>query len=103
MIQETKEIKSTEFVPLSEFLSVKPKELETEIKSDSGIILEQNRSCLDRPGSGEVLAVGKDITDIKPGDYVVFPNTQGIDVEFSDGKFLLLRYKDLIGFKKRAE
>lgn len=101
MIQETKEIKSSEFVPLSEFLSVKPKVMETEVKSDSGIILAQSRSVTERPGSGEVIAVGNEIKDIKAGDYVVFPNTQGIDVEFSDGQFLLLRYKDLIGFKKR--
>lgn len=101
MIQETKEIKSTDFVPLSVFLSVRPKSLEKEVKSESGIILSQTRSVTERPGSGEVIAVGKDIEDIKAGDYVVFPNTQGIDVEFSDGQFLLLKYTDLIGFKKR--
>lgn len=101
MIQETKEVKSSEFVPLTEFLSVRPKEIESEKKSLGGIIISQQKSVLERPGSGEVIAVGSEIKDIKPGDYVIFPNTQGIDVEFSDGKFLLLKYTDLVGYKKR--
>lgn len=100
-IQETKEIKSTEFIPLDEFLLVKPKELETEVKSDFGIVIEQKRSTLDRPTSGTVISVGCKIEDIKENDYVLWPQTDGIDIEFSDGKFILLRYKSLIGYKRR--
>lgn len=101
-IQETKELKSSEFIPLDEFLLVRPKELEKVEKSEFGIIIAQNRSLLDRPVSGTVISVGCKITDIKPGDYVLWPQTDGIDIEFEDGKFMLLRYKSLIGYKKRA-
>ena len=100
-IQETKELKSSEFIPLDEFLLVKPKEVETEVKSDFGIIIEKKRSTLDRPTSGTVISVGCKITDIKPNDYVLWPQTDGIDIEFSDGKFMLLRYTSLIGYKRR--
>lgn len=100
MIQDTKELKSSEFIPLNEFLLVKPKEMDTEEKSDFGIVLGQNKSITNRAGSGHVISVGRDIKDITSADYVLFPNTQGIDIEFSDGKFLLLRYTDIIGMKK---
>ena len=100
MIQDTKELKSSEFIPLNEFLLVKPKEMETEEKSAFGIIIEKKPSITNRPGSGQVISVGRDIKDITSEDYVLFPNSQGIDIEFSDGKFLLLRYTDIIGMKK---
>lgn len=101
-IQETKELKSSEFIPLDEFLLVRPKVLETEEKSEFGIIIEKKRSTLDRPVSGTVVSVGSKITDIKPNDYVLWPQTDGIDIMFEDGKFMLLRYTSLIGYKKRA-
>lgn len=100
MIQDTKELSSKEFIPLNEFLLIKPKEMETEEKSAFGIVIGQNHSVTNRAGSGQVISVGRDIKDITSEDYVLFPNTQGIDIEFSDGKFLLLRYTDIIGMKK---
>lgn len=100
MIQDTKELKSSEFIPLNEFLLVKPKEMETEEKSAYGIIIEKKASILNRPGSGQVISVGRDIKDITSDDYVLFPNSQGIDIEFEDGQYLLLKYTDIIGMKK---
>jgi chaperonin GroES len=97
------QIKSTEFQPKNEFLLVKPAEVErTEQKTESGIVLaiKPQVSSLDRPSSGTVLAIGRDIEDIKEGDFVLWPNTDGIDLEFTDGVFTLLRYKSVIGSKK---
>lgn len=97
------QILSTEFQPKNEFLLVKPQAAErTEQKTESGIVLAINpqKSSLDRPSSGSVIAVGSDIEDIKEGDFVLWPNTDGIDLEFVDGVFTLLRYKSVIGTKK---
>ena len=102
-IQETEELLSTEFQPLSEFLLVKPKKLETEVKSDFGIVIEKKRSVVDRPCSGEVLAIGKkasEETGINVGNYAIWVSTKGIDIKFKDGMFILLDYQSMIGYKK---
>ena len=94
---------STEFQPRNEYVLVKPVELETgEKKTESGLIISitQNQSALDRPSTGEVVSVGGDIEDIKEGNFVLWPETDGIDLEFNDGTFMLLRQASVIGFKK---
>ena len=96
-------LESTEFQPKNEYLLVNPEALEKgEKKTDSGLIiaLAQNTSSLIRPTSGKVVAVGKDIEDIKEGDFVMWPGTDGLDIEFTDGLFVLLRYKSVIGSRK---
>jgi len=97
------QIASTEFQPKNEFILVKPVKLEKgEKKTESGLIIaiNQNKSALDRPTVGDVVAVGADIEDISEGDVVLWPKTDGLDIEFVDGEFLLLRYTSIIGMKK---
>ena len=95
---------SNEFQPKNEYILVKPEELKkpTEKITDSGIVLaiQPKVSSLTRPTSGPVIAVGKDISDIKEGDFILWPGTDGLDIEFIDGVFTLLRYKSVIGSKK---
>lgn len=98
------DILSTEFQPKNEYILVKPVELERgEKKTESGIVIaiQQNTSTLIRPTSGSVIAVGKDIDDIKEGDFILWPGTDGLDLEFTDGAYMLLRYKSVIGSKKQ--
>jgi len=102
-VQETEELYSYEFQPLSEFLLVKPKVLESEVKTDFGLIVEQKRSVVDRPCSGDVLAIGKkasEETGVQVGHYAIWVSTKGIDLKFKDGIFVLLDYQSLIGYKK---
>lgn len=97
-------IASTDFQPKNEYILVNPEELDKgEKTTDSGLIIAiaQNTSSLDRPSSGTVVAVGKDIEDIKEGDFILWPDTDGLDLEFTDGPFMLLRYASVIGTKKR--
>lgn len=93
-------IDSTEFQPLNEFILVDPNNLQKEEELESGIIVINDYSVTDRPTSGTVLSVGSDIKDIKVGGYVLWPNTDGIDIEFDDGVKVLLRYKSIIGTRK---
>ena len=94
---------STEFQPKNEYILVKPEALKSQEKvTDSGIVLaiQPKVSSLTRPTSGPVVAIGKDIEDIKEGDFILWPGTDGLDIEFIDGIFTLLRYKSVIGSKK---
>lgn len=98
-------IESGMFLPKNEYVLVRPEEIEKEQKSESGFVIGFNNkdSALTRPSSGIVLSVGEDITDIKTGDFVTWPDTDGLDVEFTDGQFLILRYRSIIGRAKRQD
>ena len=95
-------INSSEFQPKNEFILVKPEELKTEETTLSGLVISINKNnrAMDRPTSGKVVAVGKDIEDIKEGTFVFWPTTDGIDFEFEDGDHILLRYASILGSKK---
>jgi len=94
-------IRSDEFQPKNEYLLIKP-EKDSEKTTESGIIIPiGNKGATDRDTSGTVIAVGSDIEDIVEGDFVLWPNTDGLDIEFTDGTYMLMRYKSIIGSKKR--
>lgn len=96
-------ISSSEFAPLNDYLLVKVDKLDDLEKTAGGILLYAKPSVTQRPGCGIVLAAGGNCVEIKKGDYIVYPNTDGIDVKFTDSdednKFILLRYKSVIGKK----
>lgn len=101
MSDQIVDMESTEFQPKNDFLLVKTDKLIQEKISDGGIIMPQKHdSVLDRPTVGKVIALGKDIEDITVGQTVLWPHTDGINFEFNDGEYLLLRYKSIIGMKK---
>jgi len=94
------EMLSTEFQPKNEFILIKPEDHKKEISTPSGIIVPLNHSILDRPTSGTVIARGSEINDIPIGAFVMWPNTDGLDIEFIDCECILLQEKSIIGFKK---
>lgn len=97
---------SKSFHPTNGYLLVKPRDLEQEETSEGGIVvtLKQNKSSLERSSSGEVVHVGlgeeKDEFKLSVGDTIVWPESDGLDLKFDDGEFLLLRYKSVIGMVK---
>ena len=94
---QTISIKSTEFLPLPEYLLVEPETLEKEEKTQSGIVIGIQRSVVDRPSCGKIIKAGTNDLGLEENDYIVWPSTDGIDAEFTDGKFLLLKVKSVIG------
>lgn len=106
MLQEIKML-SKDFQPLQEYLLIKPDKTSNEEMTTSGILITHQKSITMRPCSGVVLAKGPNCENVEVGDYVVFPDTDGIDVKFEDSdplidysQFMLLRYKSVIGKKK---
>lgn len=93
-------LNSTEFQPRKDSILVVYNEPEKEVKTDSGIIVETRRSSLERQTSGEVIAVGSDVTWLEPNDFVVWVMTDGINLELNDGEFLLLRESSILGKQK---
>ena len=101
MTKQVINIDSSEFTPTGELVLVKPEALQSEKVSSGGIIipLQQMSVTSDRPTSGKVVRVGKDTNAVSVDDIVIWPNADGIEFEFNDGEFILLRQKSIIGFK----
>jgi len=95
-------LNSSEFKPMDELILVKPESLKNEEVSESGIVIaiNQNQSVIDRPTSGVVIDFGEAVKSVNLNDMIIWPGTDGIDLEFNDGEFLLLREESIIGTKK---
>jgi len=65
------------------------KQVEQEEVTKSGIVLPGTASK-EKPITGEVLAVGKDVEDVKAGDKVIFEKYSGTEVKDGDDSFLIL-------------
>ena len=92
-------MKSNEYCALDKYALVKVDEQSTEEITNSGIVVSTRRSVLDRPCYGTVVAIAKNEKGVEKGDMVVWPNTDGIDAEFLDGDFLILKLDSIIGKK----
>ena len=73
--------------PLGERVLIKQTEQEEVTKS--GIVLPGTASK-EKPITGEVIAVGKDVEDVKAGDKVIFEKYTGTEVKDGDDSFLIL-------------
>ena len=73
--------------PLGERVLIKQTEQEEVTKS--GIVLPGTASK-EKPITGEVLAVGKEVEDVKVGDKVIFEKYSGTEVKDGDDSFLIL-------------
>lgn len=65
------------------------KQVEQEEVTKSGIVLPGTASK-EKPITGEVLAVGKEVEDVKVGDKVRFEKYSGTEVKDGDDSFLIL-------------
>ena len=65
------------------------KQVEQEEVTKSGIVLPGTASK-EKPITGEVIAVGKDVEDVKAGDKVIFEKYTGTEVKDGDDSFLIL-------------
>jgi len=65
------------------------KQVEQEEVRKSGIVLPGTASK-EKPITGEVIAVGKDVEDVKAGDKVIFEKYTGTEVKDGDDSFLIL-------------
>jgi chaperonin GroES len=91
--------------PLSDYIVIEPKEMET--KSSSGIILPD--STKEKPQIGVVLAVGPGKKDedgkpvkveIKEGDSVMYKKWAGTETKVDGKELILVREEDLLAIVK---
>ncbi len=71
------------------------KQVEQEEVTKSGIVLPGTASK-EKPITGEVLAVGKDVEDVKAGDKVIFEKYTGTEVKDGEDSFLILDIENVL-------
>ena len=81
------------FKPLG--LRVLVERVEEENKTASGIIIPDNAT--QKPSQGEVVAVSKDVSEIKLSDKVIFGQFSGNEVSIEAVKYLVLDVEDIFG------
>jgi len=91
-----------EFIPMQNFIVVEPIQLEQgEEVTESGLIIsmKQNESVTDRPTTGKVLSVGPDVKYVKKDYEIYWPKTDGLDLTFKDGEFMMFKEDSIVGYK----
>lgn len=84
------------FQPLGKRVLVKRVE-ETKTTA-SGIIIPDNAK--EKPLIAEVIAVSKEVDDIKKGDKVLFGKYGGTEVKLGNDELLVLNTEDILGIVK---
>ena len=79
--------------PLNKRLAVR--RFESKDKTAGGLFIPQGAK--EPQVGGEVLAVGKGIEDINPGDTVIFGKFAGVEVAVEGKAVLMLKYEDVLG------
>lgn len=83
--------------------------LESLSRTPGGLFIPD--TALEKPNSGEVVAVGRGRMDkkgrirpfdVKPGDRVLFNSFSGTEIELSGERYLIMRETDLLGIKTQS-
>ncbi|MGM0530246.1 MAG: GroES family chaperonin [Bacteroidota bacterium] len=84
-----------ELQPLNEQVVLDVTEEETEQKTSSGIIIPD--SAKEKKKTAKVIAVSEiENAAINPGDYVLYKEFSGVEVEMDDKNYLVIPYADIL-------
>ena len=81
------------FQPLGKRVLVK--RVEEATTTMSGIIIPDNAQ--EKPSRGEVVAVSKEVEELKNGNQVLFGKYAGNEVSFEGEKYMVLEIDDIFG------
>jgi chaperonin GroES len=74
--------------------------LEAEAKSAAGLYLPE--SAKEKPQVGEVLAVGKDVKEVKVGDQILYSKYGPNEVKVDGQELLLLKEEDVLAVVQKG-
>lgn len=70
------------------------KQMEAEEKTASGIILPDEAK--EKPEVAEVIAVGKEVKEVKVGDKVLYGKYSGTEVKYKGEEYLIVKEEDVL-------
>ena len=85
--------------PLADRLVIE--QVEAEEVSAAGIILPD--SAKEKPSEGKVLAVGRDVKEVKVGDVVLYAKYGPTEVKVDGKEVVLAKEEDILGIVKGAK
>lgn len=74
------------------------KQVEAEEKTASGILLPD--SAKEKPSEGKVLAVGKDVKEVKRGDRVLYSKYGPTEVKVEGEEVVIVKEEDILAVVK---
>lgn len=80
--------------PLNDYIIVRP--LKGDEMTKSGFYVPDSAQS-NTPESGEVVAVGEEVKNIKEGENIFFRKYAPDEITFDDEQYLVVSYKDVIG------
>jgi chaperonin GroES len=69
-------------------------QMDQEAKTASGIVLPETSK--EKPEEGTVVAVGKDVKEVKKGDKVVFSKYGPTEVKIDNNEYLILKEEEIL-------
>jgi chaperonin GroES len=83
--------------PLADRVVAKP--LEAQDKTSSGFYVPE--SAKEKPQMGEIVAVGKEVKEVKVGDHVVYSQYKPDTVKVDGVDMLIMKEEDVLAIAKR--
>jgi chaperonin GroES len=87
---------ATPLHPLADYVVAQAEEAEE--KTASGLFLTQNSQ--EKPKTAKVLAVGKDVKQVKVGDRVVYKSYSTNDIKVGKDEYVLVKEEDILATVK---
>ncbi len=87
---------SVPIAPMADYVVAKSEEAET--KTASGLYLPDNAQ--EKPKVAKVLAVGKDVKQVKAGDKIIYKSYSTTDVKLGSDEFILVKEEDILATVK---
>lgn len=82
--------------PLADYVVAQAEEAES--KTASGLYLTQGAQ--DKPKTAKVVAVGKDATQVKVGDRIIYKGYSTTDVKVGSEEYILVKEEDVLATVK---
>jgi chaperonin GroES len=82
--------------PLTDWVVAEAEEAPT--KTASGIYLPDKAT--EKPKTAKVLAIGKDVKEVKTGDRIVYKDYSSKEVKVNDKEYILVKSEDIIATVK---
>jgi chaperonin GroES len=82
--------------PLSDYLVAQQES--PEIKTASGLFLTENAQ--EKPKVAKVMAVGKDVKQLKVGDRIIYKSYSSTDVKHEGSEYILVKEEDVLATVK---
>jgi chaperonin GroES len=87
---------STPLQPLGDYVVAQAEEAES--KTASGLYLPD--AAKEKPKTSKVVAVGKDVKQVKVGDRIVYKSYSNTDVKVGKDEYILIKEEDILATVK---